>query len=244
MRAVAVNVGANTNEPGFRGPVHPDGRFRFVPIPESRPVREDATVPTYGDLGLDVEGVSGVADRPVHLDPEFAGYGPAEAYTYGDPYGVKARPILDLDAGDHLLFYATLDLRGEGPAPWITPGWGAYLIGRFELARKPLSGETFEALGPAKRAAFAGNAHCRRETFDAAVIVEGDPGASGLLSRAVPLSGAEGVEPNRLVTEWSADSGRGPWWRRPLRFDAEATADLIGLEGATDDELVEVTRPR
>ncbi|MDY6819435.1 MAG: hypothetical protein SVG88_12300, partial [Halobacteriales archaeon] len=26
VRAVAINVGANTNEPGFRGPIYPDGR--------------------------------------------------------------------------------------------------------------------------------------------------------------------------------------------------------------------------
>ncbi|WP_394338202.1 hypothetical protein [Halorubrum sp. Ib24] len=34
-RAVAVNVAANTNQPGFRGPVYPDGSFAYVPIPES-----------------------------------------------------------------------------------------------------------------------------------------------------------------------------------------------------------------
>ena len=39
-RAVALNVGANTNEPGFRGPIRADGRFTFVPIPESQPTVE------------------------------------------------------------------------------------------------------------------------------------------------------------------------------------------------------------
>jgi hypothetical protein len=32
MRGLAINVGANTNEPGFRGPVDADGRFAYVPI--------------------------------------------------------------------------------------------------------------------------------------------------------------------------------------------------------------------
>jgi hypothetical protein len=37
MRGVAVNVGANTNEPGFRGPIYADGSFEYVPIPERDP---------------------------------------------------------------------------------------------------------------------------------------------------------------------------------------------------------------
>lgn len=52
MRSVAFNIGANTNEPGFRGPIYYDGRFVYVPIPESTPIPEDAAIPTYGDLNL------------------------------------------------------------------------------------------------------------------------------------------------------------------------------------------------
>ncbi|MEF8856839.1 MAG: hypothetical protein V5A16_05395, partial [Haloplanus sp.] len=39
-RAVAINVGANTTLPGFRGPVRPDGRFAYVPIPEREPTAD------------------------------------------------------------------------------------------------------------------------------------------------------------------------------------------------------------
>ena len=233
-RGVAINVGANTNEPGFRGPVYPDGTFEFVPIPETSPTA--VPVPTYGDLPLSID-VSAVRDVPVHLDPEFAGYGPGERYTYGDPYGVKARPLLDLEAGDHVFFYATLSATGDGPrAPWIADGWGAYLVARFELAIDPVAGEDACDLPPARREAFANNAHAKRETFDAAVLLLGDEDRSGLYDRAVPLSGREGTTPNPLVTERSADSGRGPWWRRPLRFDADGCAALLDLEAAGDDE--------
>jgi hypothetical protein len=31
------------------------------------------------------------------------------------------------------------------------------------------------------------------------------------------------------VTDLSSDSGAGPWWRRPLRFDAAATAELRSI---------------
>ncbi|MFC7047000.1 hypothetical protein ACFQH6_17805 [Halobacteriaceae archaeon GCM10025711] len=223
-RSVAINVGANTNAPGFRGPVHPDGRFEFVPIPEDAPTREPP--PTYADLDLSMPIPAAVRDTPVHLDPEFAEYPHGERYTYGDPYGVKARPLLDLAAGDYVFFYATLD-SPDDPAPWMPPDWGAYLVGQFCLARDPVDGEAYHDLPPSVSDRFRNNAHVRRETFDAAVLLLGDDD-SRLYDRAVPLSTPErGVDPNRVVTDLSSDSGKGPWWRRPLRFDADATREVL-----------------
>lgn len=230
-RGVAINVGANTNQPGFRGPIYADGSFDFVPIPETEPTA--APVPTYGDLPLSFAVPPDVRDVPVHLDPEFAEYGPCVRYTYGDPFPVKARPLLDLAAGDYVFFYATLDYRGEQPPPrWITADWGAYVIGRFELDRDPIPGEGFDDLDPGVAAVFASNAHVKRDTFDAAVLVSGAPRSSRLYEVAVPLSGETGTAPNRIVRSLSADSGRGPWWRRPLRFDAAGVSTLLELEDA------------
>jgi hypothetical protein len=233
MQGLAINVGANTNEPGFRAPVDAYGQFDFVPIPEDEPTREDAQVPTYGDLDdaldLDVD-VSEVADVPVHLDPEFDGYPFCEGYTYGDPYGAKAGPISDLEAGDFLFFYATLDTPEEDRPDWQPPEWGAFLVGHFRLARDPLGPDEFEAAGEPTKAAFANNAHLKREPFDARVLVQGDAWGSELYDVAVPLSTrTAGSEANRLVTELSADSGKGPWWRRPLRFDHDATGELLDI---------------
>lgn len=240
-RAVAINVGANTNDPGFRGPIYPDGSAEFVPIPEREPTGEDS--PTYADLDLRCSIPDAVRDVPVHLDPEFAAYPHCERHTYGDPWGVKARPLLDLAAGDHVYFYATLtphDADGD-PDPstadhpdWVTPEWGAYLLGRFELARDPLSGETFETLPPSDRAPFANNAHVRRESFDAAVLLLGTE-RSGLFDRAVPLSADRGTDANGIVTDLSSDSGRGPWWRRPLRFDADGAGALCDIVAGERD---------
>jgi hypothetical protein len=224
-RAVAVNVGANTNDPGFRAPVDREGRFEFVPIPESEPTSEP--VPTYGDLGLSLDVPESVRHTPVHLDPAFAEYPHCESYTYGDPFGVKARPLLDLSAGDYALFYATLD-TSDDPPEWHPPRWGAFLVGAFRLSRDPLSGEDYRAADTETRALFADNAHVERETFDARVLLHGDPDESRLFERAVPLSAPSGgTDANHLVTDLSADSGEGPWWRRPLRYDAEATAELL-----------------
>ncbi|PSQ52948.1 hypothetical protein BRD20_04385 [Halobacteriales archaeon SW_8_65_20] len=225
-RAVAVNVGANTNQPGLRAPIYADGTFDFLPIPETEPTREP--VPTYGAIasGLRMTIPDEIRDTPVHLDPEFAGYPACERHTYGDPHGVKARPLADLSAGDWALFYATLDTAGEGDdrPDWQPPSWGAYLIGGLRLSRDPVT--DWDALAEPDRAVFANNAHCKRERMDAAVLLAGSE-QSGLFDRAVPLSApSAGVDANRLVTELSADSGKGPWWRRPLRYDADATETL------------------
>jgi hypothetical protein len=232
-RAVALNVGANTSAPGVRGPVYPDGSAEFVPIPETEPTTE--APPTYADL--DLETAVPDPDQAVHLDPEFAEYPCCDRYTYGDPWGVKARPLLQLSGGDRVYFYATLTPRGSGHREWITDGWGAYIIGVFRLARDPVPGASYHELSEAERDRFASNAHVRRDPFDAAVLLAGDPEDSGLLETVVPLSGETGTDANPIVTELSADSGRGPWWRRPLRFDEAATTRLRSVIGRDPPRL-------
>ncbi|MFB6111054.1 MAG: hypothetical protein ABEJ35_00795 [Halobacteriaceae archaeon] len=221
-RAVAINVGANTNAPGVRGPVFPDGSAEFVPIPETEPTVEPP--PTYAELELRTTVPE--PSQPVHLDPEFAEYPHCERYSYGDPWGVKARPLRELAAGDWVFFYATLEPRGEGHPSWVLDEWGAYIIGRFRLAIDPVHGEAYTELPADTKARFANNAHVRRDPFDAAVLLAGEPDASGILDRVVPLSAGPGTAANAVVTALSDDSGEGPWWRRPLRFDAQSTARL------------------
>ncbi len=227
-RALAINVAANTTLPGVRGPIYPDGSFAYVPIPEREPTAEP--VPTYADLDVPVALPDGLLDRRVHLDPEFREYPHCEGYTYGDEHGVKARPIAELSAGDHLLFYATLACNDSPNHDWIAPDWGAYLVGSFRLAADPVTPDSLDDFAADQRRHFGNNAHVKRETFDARVLARGDPDGSGLFETALPLSRPNsGSEPNRVVTDLSEDSGRGPWWRRPLRFDAEATAELLGI---------------
>lgn len=231
MRSIAINVAANTNEPGVRGPLYPDGSFEYVPIPESEPTAEP--VPTYADLDLDTVVPERHRDSPVHLDPEFPEYPHCERYTYGDPHGVKAGPLAELDAGDYVFFYATLSTADDRP-DWAAPGWGAFVIGHFRLARV-LTGEDYAAASADERAPFRNNAHVKRDPFDARVLLEGDADDSALYDRAVPLSTrAAGADANRLVTALSADSGKGPWWRRPLRYDADATETLRTIHETGD----------
>ncbi len=227
MRGVAINVGANTNQPGFRGPIFSDGGFEYVPIPESEPTRADASVPTYADLDLETD-VSDVADVPVHLDPTFASAHACTSYTYGDPHGVKASPLLALEAGDYVFFYATLSAVESNSARWIAPEWGAYVIGHFRLARDPI--DATDGLPERERSRFEHNAHLKRDSFDARVLLDGDDVESTLYDVAVPLSTpTAGVDANRYVTELSSDSGKGPWWRRPMRFDRAGIETLLEI---------------
>lgn len=221
-RGLAINVGANTSLPGIRGRLFDDGRFEYIPIPERAPTTR--TVPTYADLGVAVP--TELEDVRVHLDPEFAEYPCGTNYTYGDEHPVKAGPLSTLSVGDYVWFYATLEPEDAAP-PWAPPDWGAFLIGQFRLAMEPLTSPSLDELDVACRARCATNAHFARDPPDARVVVIGDPTDSGLFRRAIPLSApAGGTEPGALITDLSEDSGRGPWWRRPLRFDPEATERL------------------
>ena len=235
MRAIAINVGANTNEPGFRGPIRPDGTFEYIPIPESEPAVDP---PTYGDLAphLDTPIPDDLLETPVHLDPEFPEYPHCERYTYGDEHGIKAGPLSELEAGDYVFFYATLTVEGE--ANWLPPTWGAFVIGGFRLAQDAISGEEYAALDADDRAPFANNAHVRRETVDSRVFLLGDPEESALYDRALPLSRPSGgSDASPLVTVLSSDSGKGPWWRRPLRYDEHATRRLLAIHDSLADGL-------
>ncbi len=237
-KSIAINVAANTNLPGFRGPIYPDGSFVYLPIPEREPTAE--RVVTYDDLLAELDELpfavgDDIRSVPVHLDPEFAEYPTCSQYTYGDEHGVKAGPLSELDPGDSLFFYATLtrhtppdSVETGPPADWVAPDWGAYLIGEFRITRV-YDSDDCATLTPAERQRLASNAHCKREPFDAKVLVVGS-GESRLFSQAVPLSSPEsGGTANRIVTELSNDSGKGPWWRRRLWFDEQATQRLRAI---------------
>ena len=62
-RALAINVAANTNLPGVRGPIYPDGSFVYLPIPEREPLAADADVPTYADLVDSTENLQQQSDN-------------------------------------------------------------------------------------------------------------------------------------------------------------------------------------
>lgn len=225
--SLAIPVGADRAFPGFRGSIRSDASFVYVPPPETKPAVEG---PLYSDLDLDVAIPEEHRDRPVHLDPEFPEYPYGQAYTYGDTATARAGAVRELSAGDVLFFYARLDYEGGEPpeVPWVNPYWGAYLVGHLELARDPLTRDEVLALPAEELSAFDNNAHFRRPTFDAEVLVVGHPERSQLYRRATPLGSPEDPSrPNPIVTRLSSDSGQPGWHRRLHRFDEAATRRLF-----------------
>lgn len=236
MKSLAINVGANSNTPGGRGPIYEDASFEFVPILE----KEDyVTEPTYADLGLTDIRPTTVHDEAAHFDPEFPEFEYGQNYTYGDRHSAKTGRIADLVEGDVLFFYATLDYESDvEPAyDWINTGWGAYIIGHFTLECDPIHETDIEHVPPSTLERVQSNAHFRRDPPDAKYIVLGDPEDSVLYQRPIPLSGETGAEPNQFVTVHSSDSGEGPWYRRVLEFDDQGTRTLLSLLDRGGHEL-------
>lgn len=183
--ALLLRVGIDTGTGGGHGPLFPDGRFEYVPIPESRETTERRT---YAELsGRYGEALSTyvpyLADRVPHYDPEFT------TYTYGDVGRIKCSQLSRLTEGDLLVFYAGLEPVDDSGPPLL------YAIGYFTVAEV----HDMEAMNEAERAEVCErhphNAHVKRTALGPdspardryPVIVRGRPTRSGLFAHARPL---------------------------------------------------------
>lgn len=166
---------------GALGPLFPDGKFEYVPIPDN-PKRTSPRSLLFAQIAA---RSGGTADQfapsryrggPAHYDPEF------ETFTYGDPTRNKRAQLLRLTKGDILVFYAGLR------PPEERRGSRLYLIGYFTV-RKVHEVRTLHPWPPPALQHLWANAHFRRRDGDPGlVVVEGKPRSSRLLERAVPLS--------------------------------------------------------
>lgn len=226
MKSVAINIGANSSTPGGRGPIYSNGKFRYVPITEEN---DAVSEPSYDDLDLGSIRPEDEQDTITHFDPEFPELRYGENYTYGDRHAIKTNRIAELEEGDILFFYATLDYVGEDSPKhdWINEDWGAYIIGHFTLEYDPIHKDDYDSIPEEIQKQLSTNAHFRRNEFDAEYLVLGNSDQSELYDTPVPLSGKSGTEPNRFVTNHSHSSSDGPWYRRPLEFDTEATRTIL-----------------
>ncbi|WP_459192743.1 Nmad3 family putative nucleotide modification protein [Halosimplex sp. J119] len=225
MTVVLCGVGADTGNVRPVPRVDVEGRFEYVPIPETGATSESATYGTIdcrhrdgplADLldgirpGSDGEWVTdpeAIRDQQVHRDPNFA------ALTYGEPRPGYVAKLRDLDPGDAVAFY------GGFPSP-DSAYKHRYLFGYFTVAESPVVVDP--EMDAAEKAALLDrhpeNAHAKRfaengelyaqdtaltERPRSVVIVPGrEPG--GLLDRAIRLSDRrEG--PNYYMDEAVAD---------------------------------------
>ena len=182
LKILLLRVGMDLGYGGL-GPLYPDGRFEYVPIPDvpgraterSLYFREVRGRMSGGVLPYVPEKYRG---GPAHCDPEF------ETFTYGDPTKNKKGQLLRLGRDDLLVFYAGLR------PPSDRHGSKLYIIGYFvvrEVHRVPTTGPW----PPPEFEGLWANAHFRRAGADVGLsLVEGDKEKSRLLTYAVPLSDA------------------------------------------------------
>jgi Nucleotide modification associated domain 3 len=107
VAAFLANVGVNASHP-VNSPLHADGTFELLPIPEAVPWRPPM--------------LRGWRDRAVHLDPDFT----STPATYGDNCrrAGRAFSLRRAQRGDVIVFLARL--RNHEP--------GFYLVGSLEVA--------------------------------------------------------------------------------------------------------------
>ncbi|HEX6347991.1 MAG TPA: hypothetical protein VF160_01210 [Candidatus Dormibacteraeota bacterium] len=160
MAAYLANVGVNASH-RVHSPIHPDGSFRLLPIPE--------TVPWAPPM-LRLPEAWG--PRAVHLDPDLAPPHP----TYGDNCrrAGRAFSLRRAEAGDLIVFLARLRDGGGSAA--------LHLVGALEIA--DLLADVTQDPGPGW---WDANAHIRRaratRSWDSFWVFRGGP-ATRLFGRA------------------------------------------------------------
>lgn len=181
-KALLIRVGIDSGCGGTLGPIFPDGRFEYVPIPENSQYEGPLSLhfhdlpARHGGGTLEQYVPTRYRGGAAHYDPEF------ETFTYGDPTRNKRAQLLRLNEGDLLVFYAGLRAVGFQDSNRL------YFIGYFTVASVQIINAT-DSWPPTDFPHLLGNAHFRRNRPDEGlVVVRGQPGASRLLDQAIAIS--------------------------------------------------------
>ncbi|MFW9996497.1 MAG: hypothetical protein ACFFD4_30920 [Candidatus Odinarchaeota archaeon] len=181
---VLINIASNTYNVG-RGPIFHDGSFKYVPIPEKTDIEGiEFRFPTYAELELDHYIDSDFRNDRVHIDPDF------QNMTYGHAqrrHGYE-KILKNLEKGDILAFYATLDYKDvkKPRYEWIDSKWGTYIIGAFVFSAI-YTQEEFLVQSYRKRQQFQCNPHFLRKEYGASLWITGSENSPGLFDIAFPL---------------------------------------------------------
>jgi hypothetical protein len=186
MKGLLVRIGIDQAYGGWNAPVDPrSGRFAYVPIPEGpRVTFHSGLERPFTECLPALEGFSKACDHSVgdlrfppdllkrymHLDPDF------EQLTYGDDGSRRGSGILDLVAGDLLVFYAGLRPIHPCEHKLVYGLVGLYVV--QEVAKLP----------DIPKSRWGENAHTRKiKQGQSDVIVRARPGVSGRLDRCIPI---------------------------------------------------------
>lgn len=193
MRGLLLRVGIDKGTGGCLGPIFPDGRFEYIPKPETRATSE---IEVYKNM----KGRYGMPftkfvpekywySHP-HHDPEFI------TYTYGDPTPTKRKQLSELSSGDLLIFYAGLQPieKKDGARLFVIGYFDIENVYDFRRIDPPQYSKVFEQL--------QNNAHSKIynrlkelnieylskiSEINNLVVVKGGPKNSKLLPKVLPL---------------------------------------------------------
>ena len=183
MAVFLANVGVNAAHTA-RSPLHPDGSFTLIPIPE--PMKWRPPMLRLKDLPeIAFEAPEALGRIAVHPDPDFRSDPP----TYGDNCrrAARAYALRRAHKGDRIVFLARLHPRNSPPA--------FYLVG--ELVVDEVLPDITQDPGPGW---WDRNAHVRRaratNEWDSFWVFKGGAG-SGFYEKARPF---RKEETDRLMT--------------------------------------------
>ncbi|MFA0846784.1 MAG: hypothetical protein ACC614_04400 [Methanobacterium formicicum] len=181
MKAMLLRVGIDKSSDGVLALIFPDGSFEYIPLSEKD--EKSTENRTYQDLtgtrGKLISSYlpSSVAQRKVHLDPEFT------TFTYGD-VGRKANYLLKLNPGDLLVFYMGLTPNSVAEYPealYITGYFTVKTVLDFKNIPLP------QVKGIQEK--YSHNSHLKRRSDEnSMVLVVGSPEKSKLLDKAILIS--------------------------------------------------------
>lgn len=186
MKALLVRIGVDQAYGGWNAPVDAEGRFVYVPLPESPGTRfHPGLERCYGevlpalqrfceehdcDLCGDLRFPQELLERPMHLDPDF------ECLTYGDAGGRRGAGMVGMCAGDVLVFYGGLRPVHPCEHRLIYALMGMYVVKEVVPAAGVPPQQWYE------------NAHVRKvKRGKTDIVVRAQRGISGRFDRCIPI---------------------------------------------------------
>ncbi len=215
MKALLVRVGIDSGlKTGhWLAPVNSNNEFAYVPILEEEPeevVQEcRRTYENFKAICKELGKPLPMNDNTcAHLDPDFSEltYGDIDCVDATDGNNHRGKPLLKLDGGDLLVFFAGLD-----PGRWLDRNVPLVqaIVGLYVLKQKPVSATDktyFDAIRD-------NNAHTRRKEYGAKDIIAFAKPAplSGRLEKCIPIGEYDNKHyylKQNLFEEWGGFLGR------------------------------------
>jgi Nucleotide modification associated domain 3 len=224
VKALLVRIGVDQAYGGWNSPVDAAGQFVYVPIPEKRGTRfHPGLERVYGevlpalhgfcrehdcDLSGDLRFPQKLLQHPMHLDPDF------ECLTYGDEGARRGAGMVNMAAGDLLIFYGGLRPIHACDQKLIYALMGMYVVQEVVSVGRMPPHRWYE------------NAHVRKATRGKTdIVVRAKPDGSGRFDRCVPIgewrSGAYRVRQD-VLDAWGGLSVKDGFIQRsavPPMFD-------------------------